>query len=219
MDTLTWHLFDSEVKPELGFLKSNPQLTRLSIFWPQHPTNMREVVSLLPRSFSRLRSLRLTWYGTFIPEDVLRLLGTITSLEQICLAAGQKFYWTPEFLIDHDAMRHNLAPLRNLRKIAFDRDSYDIGVENPESYYSVPNQLPVDDEFRLHWERNHRDMIVTEARKYMRVFPKLGWLYIGQLPMKIDANSAQGVVVLSERDEDITLLDRVFGYAGKFFVE
>lgn len=116
-------------------------------------------------------------------------------------------------------MRHNLAPLRNLRKIAFDRDSYDIGVENPESYYSVPNQLPVDDEFRLHWERNHRDMIVTEARKYMRVFPKLGWLYIGQLPMKIDANSAQGVVVLSERDEDITLLDRVFGYAGKFFVE
>lgn len=62
-------------------------------------------------------------------------------------------------------------------------------------------------------------MIVSEARKYMRVFPELEWLYIGQLPVKLGANSAESVTVLSERERTPPFLNQLFGYAGKYFVE
>lgn len=133
---------DTGAKIEFGFLKSNPQLTKLPIPWHLHPADITKVLSILSRLFPRLRSLRLTWKGTFIPEDALRLVGTITSLEQICLTAGRTGLWNCDFRIDHDAMRRNLAPLRNLRKIAFDRDTYDIGVTKVHPMGSPPMTIP-----------------------------------------------------------------------------
>lgn len=53
----------------------------------------------------------------------------------------------------------------------------------------------------------------------MRVFPELEWLYIGQLPVKLGANSAESVTVLSERERTPPFLNQLFGYAGKYFVE
>jgi hypothetical protein len=215
LDTLIWSWHDPQVKLEFDLLKSNPQLTGLSISWPQRPVHMMRIVSLLSRSFSRLRSLRLTWDDTFIPGDALRLIGTITSLEQICLAAGEAIGWRHRFQIDHGAIRHNLASLSNLRKIAFDRDTYDTSAGNLGDYYSTPRHS----DFPETWERNHKDTVVTEAKKYMQIFPELEWLYIGQLPMQISRHAAESLIVLSERDESSALLNRLFGYAGKVFVD
>ena len=219
LDTLIWHWTDPQVKLEFDFLESNPQLTRLSSSWPQHPKNVMRVVSILSRSFSHLRSLRLTWDGTSIPRDALRLIGTITSLEQICLGAGITVGWRHSFLIDHGAIRHNLASLRNLRKIAFHRDTYD--AEDPDHYYEEPlthRMYPIYDDFIANWERNHKDMIVAEAKKYMQIFPELKWLYIGQLPMQINRYATESLTVLSERDDSYTLLDEVYDNTEKFFV-
>jgi hypothetical protein len=218
LDTLIWSWYDPEAKLDFDFLKSNPQLIRLSIPSPQRRMHMMRIVSLLSRSFSRLRSLRLTWNDTFIPGDELRLIGTITSLEQICLSAGEVFGWRHSFQIDHGAIRHNLASLSNLRRIAFDRDTYDTSAENPGDYYNTPGRLHHPGFSEL-WERNHKDKVVTEAKKYMQIFPELEWLYIGQLPMKISRHAAESLIVLSERDESSALLDRLFGYAGKIFVD
>jgi hypothetical protein len=214
LDTLILDWYNPGGKLELDFLKSNPQLSRLSISWPQNPEGMMQIVSHLSQSFSHLRSLRLAWDGNFVPEDALQLVGTITSLEQICLSAGIEVDWKHAFLIDHSAVRRNLAPLSNLRKIAFCRDTYDTGTEDPERYYLTPLTLFTDDVSRLSWERNHMDKMVTEAKKYMRIFPELEWIYIGQLAMQIGTHA---LTVLPERDDSSTFLNRMFGYSEKFF--
>lgn len=83
--------------------------------------------------WSNLRSLSLTWSEpggrvemkpATIPEASLAAVGTIESLEQLCLSAGMQFGWRQQWLIDHDAVRHHLRGLAKLKRLALSRDTY-----------------------------------------------------------------------------------------------
>ncbi|KAI0837292.1 hypothetical protein F5Y06DRAFT_271271 [Hypoxylon sp. FL0890] len=58
-----------------------------------------------------------------IPESPLRVIGRITSLEQLHLSAGCGRE-THQWLIDHDKLRETLHGLKRLRKLAFSADTY-----------------------------------------------------------------------------------------------
>lgn len=235
LETLVW---TSRLPADhtLGFLRCNTQLSKLVIYSATNPVLLEErLLPLLSRSFSRLRSLRLVWDATFIPDSALEIIGSLQSLEQICLSAGEQFGVRCSWLIDHNAMRKNLAKLTRLRRMAFSRDSY----TNPrftgvESYYSLRVPAGIDllesvisqeVEPEQVWESQHRDMILVEANKYVRILPKLEWLYFGQLPMHVterddesDRHSERrggrekkAAVLSEERDDCYTLLNTIFG--------
>jgi hypothetical protein len=199
LETFVWYSFRLPPDQSLGFLRSNIQLSKLKVFFAAPPILLEEqLLPLLSRSFSRLKSLSLVWDDTFIPDSALELISSLQSLEQICLSAGQQYGWKHSWLIDHNSMRRNLAKLTRLRKIAFPRDSYNprTGSLDIESYYEVripglENDETLWEDMRRGvkleqiWERQHQHMILVEANKYIRMLPKLEWLYFGQLPMGV----------------------------------
>lgn len=136
-------------------------------------------------------------------------------------------------------MRRYLGRLQSLRKIAFRRDSYKISWVPVEHYYvyrvpigrteekeiagaaeDLAEEDPADPESdgrsEKLWEQQHRNRILLEADKYVRLLPELQWLYFGHIPMAVtksaDAKEGRKVVALSsERDDCWTLLRRMFG--------
>ena len=123
-------------------------------------------------------------------------------------------------------MREYLKELRDLKKLAFSRDTYEGRWGFEEAYYSdrdpiseeIPEDLQGPDNVwksKQIWERQHSQRILAEADDYIRVLPGLEWVYFGKIPMGvIDAENGQGrqAVVLSEdRDDCYTLLERSFG--------
>ena len=72
-----------------------------------------------------------------------------------------------------------MARLTRLERVAFSRDSYTSpGLVDIESYYV---DTGIDE---TQWESQHQGMVSVEADKYVRVLPKLEWLYFGQLPIR-----------------------------------
>lgn len=65
------------------------------------------------------------------------------------------------------------------------------------------------------WERQHRRRILKEADKYLRMLPRLEWMYFGQIPMSVvdsaDSHGRKAAVLSQERDSCWTLLRRMFG--------
>jgi hypothetical protein len=168
------------------------------------------------------------WGDTVIPNSALEIIGSLKSLEQVSLSAGEQFGWRHSWLIDHNAMRRTLANLTGLRKMAFSRDSYTYpGLAGVESYYEALIPAEMDEAL---WESQHRDMILAEADKYVRILSKLEWLYFGQLPMQVTERDGESdrhsercgeekkAVILSiQRDSCYTLLKRIFGAGGSLF--
>ncbi|KAI1411658.1 hypothetical protein F5Y13DRAFT_200638 [Hypoxylon sp. FL1857] len=71
-----------------------------------------------------------------IPGRSLRVVGGLTSLEQLHLSAGEYYGWRHQWLIDHDKLRVALRHLKRLRKLAFSRDTYeDDGTSSTQGYY------------------------------------------------------------------------------------
>ena len=98
--------------------------------------------------FSNLRSLHLYWEGpgsndittahvAHIFEESLPLIETITTLEQLCIGAGNRFGWRKQWLVNHEAIRTHFQHLAGLRKLALRRDTYTPQTPgfDPEDYY------------------------------------------------------------------------------------
>lgn len=198
LETFAWGTYGLEADDPLEFLRNNTQLTKLWLSSPASPVFLESnLLPLIAQSFSRLRSLSLIWDEKFIPEEPLRFIGTLESLEQLCLSAGNWAGWRRDWKINHKTMRKQLASLTNLKKLAFARDSYSQpGSWIPiESYYEAC--IPWDLDFnsitdyadqrstKAIFEYQHRKFILGEANKYLRVLPTLEWLYFGQIPMEI----------------------------------
>jgi hypothetical protein len=91
--------------------------------------------------------------------------------------------------------------LQSLRKIAFGRDSCQISWRSAESYYEsrAPIGRYADDlgnsadphpaQERERREKlcgqQHRQRMLLQARGYVRLLPKLQWLYFRQIPMRV----------------------------------
>ena len=105
------------------------------------------VPALEQASFGNLRSLSLAWGGGSMDEETrpheshisrasLEIIGRILSLEQLSLSAGCITGWRHQWLVDHRELRACLTPLRRLRRLALNRDTYrSVEGREVEQYY------------------------------------------------------------------------------------
>ncbi|EME47790.1 hypothetical protein DOTSEDRAFT_69658 [Dothistroma septosporum NZE10] len=154
LESLVWSNIDGDnVGATVSFLTQHKLIKKLHIDHSAHKELEQQIVPLLARSgFDFLTSLSLAWepvgnrvnqinqeippHVAKIPVESLAAIGTITSLQQLYLSAGQHAGWRCQWLIDHDALRTCLRPLQRLRKLALSRDSYQFKhYAEVESYY------------------------------------------------------------------------------------
>jgi hypothetical protein len=182
----------------------------------------------------------LAWEESSITESALELVGTLASLEQLHLSAGDIYSWTRTWLINHEHLRTILKPLQRLKRVAFARDTYlspfplpiSEANNNVTRYYE--SQLPdlrefdnpqealttlfVDGAHMEVFERQHKQRMLHEAAAYVKVFPDLDWIYFGQVFMSIQQTEPKTVLtMLSARwpDEECSAyLDRVFSWVS-----
>ncbi|KAF6843827.1 hypothetical protein CMUS01_01746 [Colletotrichum musicola] len=173
-------------------------------------------------NWANLNSLSLTWDGpgmeestrphiARVSESALAAIGSLDSLEQLSLTAGEIMGWRRQWLIDHDAVRESLKGLTRLKRLAISRDTYPVpfDLREPEYYYEIKyagpedrklakkrkwmNELePIEDpdsetvyEIDRIWEYAHRYRMFKQAEKYAEVIPTLEWVYCGEWPMKL----------------------------------
>ncbi|KAK1237353.1 hypothetical protein MKX08_002978 [Trichoderma sp. CBMAI-0020] len=115
---------------------------------PPQPTRLT-IPMLASGMFNNLRRLSLLWGDAFLAQGAneyksgvfeasLAGLGTIASLEELCLRAGCSTDLTCSWLIDHDMLRCQLNGLSRLRKLALINDTYyrpELEHISPAEYY------------------------------------------------------------------------------------
>ncbi|TID25091.1 hypothetical protein E2P81_ATG04195 [Venturia nashicola] len=123
LESVTWFAQPAEADEDLlSYLGSNTHLKELYIRKPL-PNELldKNLLPLLGSRFGSLTSLFLVGAGEVFEESSLELVGKIRTLELLHLSAGDQeysFQWT----VTHDAIRHHLSPLTNLKKLLFSRD-------------------------------------------------------------------------------------------------
>ncbi|KAL6859280.1 hypothetical protein J3F83DRAFT_339306 [Trichoderma novae-zelandiae] len=140
----------TEAQSVLDLISRHPHVRKLSVRNGQPKLMDSHLLPLLSDGrWSNLTSLSLAWRGPGIAEETapniatisaasLAAIGSIGSLEQLCLSAGEPGGWRHQWLIDHDLVRSSLRGLAKLKRLAFERDTYvKIGEPGPdvERYY------------------------------------------------------------------------------------
>ncbi|KAK4205979.1 hypothetical protein QBC37DRAFT_477062 [Rhypophila decipiens] len=104
-------------QPIVDFISRHPHVRKLSIGRSTPQLLDSHLIPLLSDGrWSSLSSLSLVWSEPIIAVETqpdtatisaasLDGVGSIESLEQLCLSAGQQFGWRHQWLIDHDAVR------------------------------------------------------------------------------------------------------------------
>lgn len=242
LETFIWTCFGREDQEPVHFLHANPQLSKLALsLWPSPPFLEERVFPLLSRSFTRLSSLHLHWYAYSISESVLRLIGTLASLQQLHLSVQKKFARSPEWLVDHALLRTHLGTLPWLKRIALSQDTYllDDDLDGDWPYYTMlgktfrprdaeeevwadwvnspdtdePDNYQEPSRREVAWEAVHQKRMLAEAAAYARSMPRVEWLYFGQIPMQIERSRDRvtAVPLSTRRDNCNTLLSKMFG--------
>ena len=227
------------------FLHKHTHIQKLRIWFSDVKIlNFRLRPLLCPDKFTKLRSLSLSWAAfkhyhggsdpVFVPEEALAAIGMLTSLEQLCLSAGDPGGWQVEWLIDHDTVRRHLNGLTRLKRLALCGDTYARGLSPelaPQYYFVKPLAPDVVAAARTRpdldavasgldrsddWHRGHRNLILEEVEKYAAEMPGLEWMYCGQLSIAITDGKPGGpkvAVPLSSwtRNEYYPLIGRMFG--------
>ncbi|KAM7215127.1 hypothetical protein V8F06_009445 [Rhypophila decipiens] len=123
-------------QPIVDFISRHPHVRKLSIGRSTPQLLDSHLIPLLSDGrWSSLSSLSLVWSEPIIAVETqpdtatisaasLDGVGSIESLEQLCLSAGQQFGWRHQWLIDHDAVRLRFRGLAKLKRLAFSRDTY-----------------------------------------------------------------------------------------------
>lgn len=137
------------VQSIIDFVSRHPHVRKLSIERSTpHLLDSHLIPLLSDGRWSNLSSLSLAWSEpaaetqpnmATISADSLTAVGSIESLEQLCLSAGEQFGWRHQWLIDHNAVRLCLQGLARLKRLAFSRDTYvlpdDASGPSAEGYY------------------------------------------------------------------------------------
>ncbi|KAK1597178.1 uncharacterized protein LY79DRAFT_508442 [Colletotrichum navitas] len=243
----------STVSPLMKFLNRHPHIKKLCL---NEGTDAFIDDRLLPclsnGNWINLNSLALTWRGpgteestrphiARVSESALAAIGSLDSLEQLSLTAGQTFGWRRQWLVDHDAVRESLKGLTRLKRLAISRDTYPVPFDlaEPEYYYEskfadpedrelakkrnwINELVPIEDsdsetvdEAGEIWEYAHRYRMFKQAEKYAEVIPTLEWVYCGEWPMKFvwDRQTRRRVAwpLAKTRDSCWSYLRRTFG--------
>ena len=212
LQTFVWNGLKAAAPP-YKFLKENPQIAALALPASNPGTLLEQkIVPLLVSRFRNLTSLHLVWEDAPIPDSALQEIGSLKTLRQIHLSAGEQCGWKHTWLINHNALRRHLRTLPLLKKIAFSRDTYNysgISWLSTESYYTGVEHLGKGGESR------HRRRILKLANKYVSAMSKLEWIFFGKIPMAVEIKKLHGkrraVALSEERDSCYTLLRSIFG--------
>lgn len=235
LETLILPGLGESVDHYITFLKENTHISKLSIEGDingKWGTRLEDcILPILASCFRSLRSLRIQWDVaiTRIPEKALELISKMDSLEQVSLGAGSRNPQRCSWLIDHEAMRKHLSKLSNLKRLAFERDSYLLKTIQSdglrcEKYYMkcFPEVINEDDlsnseDWERIWEDGHRRRMIVEVEKYAALMPKLEWIFIGQYPMSVEgacSGSRKAALICDNRSRCRILLNRMFWWDG-----
>ncbi|KAH7394519.1 hypothetical protein BKA66DRAFT_456598 [Pyrenochaeta sp. MPI-SDFR-AT-0127] len=240
LETLVWR-FSSREDVDMKFLSDNCHIRKLMVHGPVNSRVLgNQLLPTLSRSFRYLTSLSLFWDDFTVSQQSLNLISTLTSLEQLRLGALTSSGWDCEWVIDHYAIQTALRPLIRLRKLALNRDTYEVyhdlgyGDVDPVHYYEMQrprsyqvllrvayeetdaDRLLFDEFLKEKWEEQHRQDMLCIASQYGDIFPELEWIFLGQLPMEIEVGKSgkKNVVLLSyDRNHCDALQQQMFGRA------
>ena len=108
-------------------------------------------------------------------------LSAICTLCQLCIRCGSIAGRVRHWRIDHQVIREYLSPLVHLERLVFLGDSYDISHWDPDSYEEYYDYV-------LHSDADHIKMMRRQATKYIRTFPGLRWMYMGERQISIETD-------------------------------
>ncbi|RYO91858.1 hypothetical protein DL762_001938 [Monosporascus cannonballus] len=151
----------------VDFISRHPHARKLSVSRgaPQF-MDSRLLPLLSGGRWSNLASLSLAWDEPGIEEttrrniatistESLAAIGSIVSLEQLHLSAGEPAGWRHQWLVDHIVVRSNLRGLARLKRLAFSRDTYmvpgGLSALDEEGYYERRLVTPADRNEALEW--------------------------------------------------------------------
>lgn len=217
---------------DISFLAANPQLTSFTTPHANSPKLLDSQILPVLTTFRHLTSLHLVWQADTIGLAALELIGSIHTLKHLWLSAGIQSGTNRSWIVDHRIMLAALKPLRMLEKLVLTRDSYELRHPEilAHLYYEV-QELPiavtvedilgpdessgedvVEDEDRwAHealrdvkaWEKWHRNRMQRYATYYSRALPKLGFVFLGQVPMAVYGyKHTRGADYRDKYDED-----------------
>ena len=232
----------SSTQPPLSFLRANTQLSKIDFDCAVFSSEALEV-QVLPvlSTFSNLTSLRISWPKScsVLPETGLRLIGSLHTINQLCISCGRLRDWQRSWKVDHVAIRRHLSPLRYLQRLALSGDTYNLNANSPisERYYEdtfateldlgytgvplddVPSdirRLMIDPKLgKPYWEKRHRERMIAEGNEYVNVFARLEWIYFGQRAMCVQGDDgwrqSRRIVSIVEMVGKTAYLNKVFG--------
>ncbi|OTA00030.1 hypothetical protein A9Z42_0029890 [Trichoderma parareesei] len=169
----------AEARSLFDFMSRHSHVRKLSVQHGDPQLMDSYLVPLLSDgTWSNLTSLSLAWRGpglavetepniAVISAESLAAIGSIKSLEQLCLRAGEPLGWRHQWLVDHEVVRSSLRGLTNLKRLAFSRDTYTkpgFPESMVESYYSY--QFVASDEGHIAMERPYLDRPRSTMRMY-----------------------------------------------------
>ncbi|RKF78053.1 hypothetical protein GcM1_214020 [Golovinomyces cichoracearum] len=195
------HTYGGEIpnNSSFRFLKKNLQIEALGFYSAETHTLLERVLKLV-RKYFQLKKMSLAWKGFEIPESSLEALSSLSTLESIHLSSGCQLGWRNDWPINHEALIAGLKKLKNLRRIAFTRDSYSYSRHDFMFEYNSYNQLRHDA-----WDLHERKMGET-AYAYAKAFPNLELLHAGE--MTIEIRRIRKDIMISPRDDEMFSWER-----------
>lgn len=197
----------NDIEDFVSFMTNNPQL---ETFRTEDTTVSLHDDRLLPMfasSFTSLSSLAIVFNTAVIAPASLALIGSIATLKHLWLSSGVQWTTSFDWFVDHDSLRKHLARLKQLEWFALTLDLYPNG--NKDSLYQRPPKSQA-------WENGHSRLMSRHAMEFAKLHPKLEWVYLGVVAMRIERAEDGGEVVdavpLSQKREDCeTLLKEMWG--------
>ena len=132
LDTLVVHrVTNTTARSMCAFIERHIFLEKVSIgTCPWAILEEKIIPALCSQKFTRLTTLSLFWQAprletqvSRINKDSLAAIGTITSLQQLCLGVGEATHLTSKWLIDHHVLRRRFKGLTALKRLVFSGDT------------------------------------------------------------------------------------------------
>jgi hypothetical protein len=199
-----------------NFLQGNPQLVRLNVVCNYHTT--LGVLRLLEEHGQSIVSLTLESSKLGMPGGV-----TLKSLRQLRLDAYtwvrlHAYAWSSKDRIEyHTWMRNYFEGCTTLEVLAFSRElmTYD-DMNFIQELISEIGSFAGNEEAWLAYTTYRAQYALEEAERYAKVFPRLRWIYISQMPIAIENGKATMDLKYHLLDDDLYLKE-LFGIANSEF--
>jgi len=152
----------------IRFLITNKRINQVSLGQAQTARFINDkLLPNLQQHYLSLTKLKLAWQGSQIPDQSLRLLNEICSLEELDISATKqrplRHLAPPRWISDHTAIRTHLSGLRNLKKLYFRLDTYDLRLV-PQIYYETPHMQETFQIIQLQGFQDLTPAVVTGTR-------------------------------------------------------